>query len=68
MFRAEIRPKKEVVYEKEQSEDDAQPYVMGPEVNRKVFDLTMGTKALPVKDSEDKTLSWLKLLGDVLLK
>ncbi|XP_008640850.2 PREDICTED: LOW QUALITY PROTEIN: exostosin-1 [Corvus brachyrhynchos] len=30
---------------------------MGLEVNGKVIDLTMGTKPLPVKDSEDKTLS-----------
>lgn len=61
-------PKQEAVYERKHNKDGAHPRAMRPQVNGKVVDLTVGTKALPVKDSEDKTLSWLKLLGDVLLK
>lgn len=68
MFRAEINLKQEAAYEREHSKDAARPRAVGLEVNANFIDLTMGTKALPVKDSEDKTLSWYKLLGDVLLK
>lgn len=68
LLRAEIRPKQEAVHERERSKDAAQPHAVGPEVNGKVIDLTMRTKALPVKDSKNKTLSWLRLLRDVLLK
>lgn len=68
LFRAEIRLKQEAVYEREHSKDAAQAHAVGLEVNRRVSDFTVRTKALPLKDSEDKTLPWLKLLGDVLLK